>query len=145
MGEVYQSVAGVALCCLLLWAGVCPECRAEGDEPRTRPEPEVRLKAVHEALDGAKEALKQANRDMVRFKHDVCFTNKPVAALYHEILQLEKVMSDKRRRLNDEIAKFPKMRELTRKYEASHLRLKALRDEERALLDKLRAKQGVKP
>ncbi len=144
MGGLCQNLAGAVLCCVVLTGVVCPDCRADEKEAEVSQDPLVQLKAVRAALDGAKDALKVANQDMVRFKHDVCFTNEPVAVLYQEILKLEKVISDKRRRLNGEIAKYPEMRELTRKYEAAYLRLKALREKERSLLDKLRAKQGIK-
>jgi len=144
MVEVYQRVAVAVLCCFVLGGGVCPDCRGDDEAPAAQEDALERLKTVRAALDGAKEAVKKANRDMVQYKHDVCFTNEPVAALYKEILGLEKVISDKRRKLNGEIAKYPEMRELTRKYEAAYLRLKALRDKERTLLDKLRAKQGIK-
>ena len=102
----------------------------------------ARLDALRQQYGSARSEFQQASEACNRFRHDLCWTNAHLMALNKEVLQLEKVLIDKRRQLDAELDQLPEMQHLGQRRDEAYKKMQELYRRQQDIEDKIREKNA---
>ena len=101
-----------------------------------------RLHAVREEMRTLHKRIQEENARFTHYRqHDAVYTNSPAAALYKEIVALEKRLAAKREKLEVETRKMPELAKMRKERKALYDQMRKLRDRELLIRREIRTEQ----
>lgn len=126
-----MSAKGVFTILLLVYATTATADEAVGQL-------EENLLDVRKSAKEARVAAKKTDVEMFRFKDQAVYTNTALKAMYLKMKALEKELLEQRARVDNEVMKLPKYRELLKKRNSAYKSLRDFTDEESFILRQLK-------